>query len=70
MNHKIQINLNEQRYYITNSVTLIDFLLYLNYNVSLIVLEYNKKIIPKAKWKTTFLNSNDQIETITIVGGG
>ena len=70
MNHKIQINLNEQRYYITNSVTLIDFLLYLNYNVSLIVFEYNKKIIPKAKWKTTFLNSNDQIETITIVGGG
>jgi thiamine biosynthesis protein ThiS len=70
MQNKIQITLNEQQYYITNSIPLIDLLLYLNYNLDLIVLEYNKRIIPKVKWPTILLMSNDQIEIITIVGGG
>lgn len=70
MQNKIQITLNEQQYYITNSIPLIDLLLYLNYNLDLSVLEYNKRIIPKVKWPTILLMSNDQIEIITIVGGG
>ena len=70
MSNKIKIILNEQEYRITNSTTLNDLLIYLNYNLALIVLEYNKKILVKSNWKNTLLQSNDQIEIITIVGGG
>ena len=70
MNNKIKIILNEQEYRITNSTTLNHLLVYLNYNLALIVLEYNKKILIKSNWKKTFLKVNDQIEIITIVGGG
>jgi|TARA_B110000444_G_C18818238_1_gene586299 sulfur carrier protein len=70
MNSKIIITLNEQKYRLTDSINLIDLLTYLNYNSALIVLEYNKKILPKYNWNRTFLKLDDNIEIITIVGGG
>nr|QCI05542.1 Thiamin biosynthesis protein S [Crouania attenuata] len=51
-------------------MSLQDFLLYLNYDLSLIVIEYNKQIIPKCDWGKLILSSGDSIEIITIVGGG
>ncbi len=35
-----------------------------------IVIEYNKKITKKDLWKHIYINSNDNIEILTIVGGG
>ena len=35
-----------------------------------IVLDYNKKIIQKNMWDNIYIQSNDKIEILTIVGGG
>jgi sulfur carrier protein len=38
-------------------------------NKSLVV-DYNKKIIQKNMWDNIYIQSNDKIEILTIVGGG
>jgi|TARA_B110000967_G_scaffold203376_1_gene243941 sulfur carrier protein len=35
-----------------------------------IVVDYNKKIIQKNMWDNIYIQSNDKIEILTIVGGG
>ncbi len=67
---KISFFLNQQQYTVNKSITVLDILTYLNYNMALFVLEYNKKIISKAEFSKTSIKSNDCIEIITIVGGG
>ena len=43
---------------------------FLNLNIDLIVIEYNKIILPKSLWKQTMIKNNDEVEFVTIVGGG
>ena len=62
--------LNGERYYIEHNIDLLDLLTYFNYNNTLLVLEYNKSIFNKTNWKNTFIVDQDQIELVTIVGGG
>ena len=62
--------LNGQEYTTTDSVTLSDLLNYFNYNSSLLVLEYNDFICDKKNWNTIYVEHNDKIEIVTIVGGG
>lgn len=62
--------LNGQLYYVNQNITLLDIITYFNYKDSLLVLELNKFICNKNKWSTTFINNHDQIEIVTIVGGG
>ena len=62
--------LNGQEYYIDKSQTLFDIISYFNYNSSLFVLEYNNFICNKKRWKRIYIQSNDKIELISIVGGG
>lgn len=62
--------LNGQFYYSDQDITLFDIIIYFNYKDSLLVLELNKFIYNKNKWRTTFINNHDQIEIVTIVGGG
>ena len=64
--------LNGQNYKIDNNskITLFDLVVYFNYNIPLLVLEYNNFIYDKKDWKTIWINNNDRIEIITIVGGG
>jgi thiamine biosynthesis protein ThiS len=45
-------------------------LVFLNLNIDLIVIEYNKIILPKSLWKLTMIKNNDEVEFVTIVGGG
>jgi len=47
-----------------------DLLLYLNFDLDLIVIEYNRQVIDISQYSNTFLKMNDSIEVITIVGGG
>jgi len=35
-----------------------------------IIVDYNKKIIQKNMWDNIYIQSNDKIEILTIVGGG
>ena len=62
--------LNGDKYYIEAEVTLLQLLTYFNYNTSLLVLEYNNSICNKKNWNKFYINDNDKIEIVTIVGGG
>lgn len=62
--------LNGNSYYTTKKITVLDIINYFNYSDSLLVLELNKVLCNRTKWNETFLNNNDKIEIVTIVGGG
>ena len=62
--------LNGQIYLTSFSLTLLDVIIYFNYNDSLFVLEHNDIICSKKNWDKIPINNNDKIEIITIVGGG
>lgn len=62
--------LNGQKYSTEYNLTILDLTKYFNYNVSLFVLEYNNLICNKKNWKSIFVQDNDTIEIVTIVGGG
>jgi sulfur carrier protein len=62
--------LNGQKYFTEDDLTLFKLIKYFNYNTSLLVIEYNNLICNKVYWNNIFINENDKIEIITIVGGG
>ncbi len=62
--------LNGQQYYTKQNFSILELIKYFNYNTSLLVLEYNNFIYNKEKWTNTFIKDKDNIEIITIVGGG
>lgn len=53
-----------------SSMSLQDILIYLNFNVNLVIVEYNKKIVHQEEWSNICLSVNDSVEVITIAGGG
>ena len=63
-------SLNGQSYYTTQNLTLLDIITYFNYNNSLLVLELNQLVYNKKHWHQTFLNNEDKLEIVSIVGGG
>ena len=62
--------LNNEKYITEQQISLNDLITYFDYNESLLVLEYNQVIFDRNHWKTTFINDFDEIEIVTIVGGG
>lgn len=62
--------LNGQQYYTKQNFSILELIKYFNYNTSLLVLEYNNFIYNKERWTNTFIKDKDNIEIITIVGGG
>jgi len=62
--------LNGQKFSIKDDLTILDVTKYFNYNTSLLVLEYNNLVFHKKNWSKTFIQNNDKIEIVTIVGGG
>ena len=70
MSQSISFSLNGQSYYTFRKLTLFDLITYFNYNDSLLVLELNQLVYTKPKWHQTFLNDQDIIEIVSIVGGG
>nr|YP_009029133.1 thiamine biosynthesis protein S [Cylindrotheca closterium]AGH28664.1 thiamine biosynthesis protein S [Cylindrotheca closterium] len=61
---------NGQCYYTKQNLTLLDIMIYFNYNSSLLILELNQSVCNKDKWHQTFINNNDKLEVVSIVGGG
>ncbi len=61
---------NGQKYYTNQPINLKELLNYFNYKTSLFVIEYNNFICNKNEWNKIKIKKNDQIEIITIVGGG
>ena len=65
-----QFYLNGQKYTTSNSLTLLELILYFNYNRSLLVIEYNNLICNEKHWNKITIQDKDKIEIVTIVGGG
>ena len=63
-------SLNNENYTTESNINLHDLITYFDYNESLLVLEFNQVIFDRSHWKTTFINNFDEIEIVTIVGGG
>ncbi len=53
-----------------SSMSLYDVLTYLNINLDNIVIEHNKDIVNKNQFNCIYFKSDDNIEIISIVGGG
>ena len=70
MNQIYPFSLNGQKYITTYNATISDLIDYFGYNKSLLVVEYNQFICNKAEWDKIFIQENDKIEIVTIVGGG
>ena len=62
--------LNGQKYITTYNATISDLIYYFGYNQSLLVVEYNQFICNQTEWNKIFIQENDKIEIVTIVGGG
>jgi len=63
----INFFLNGYSYRVYNKLTLEEILTYFNYQNKIFVIEYNKVLINKKYQK---IKNNDNIEIISIVGGG
>lgn len=72
MNFTITIFINGKKYnlQIKKHITLQQIIKLLYGKNKNLVLEYNKKIITENMWKHIYVTSNDNIEILTIVGGG
>nr|YP_874448.1 thiamine biosynthesis protein [Phaeodactylum tricornutum]ABK20671.1 thiamine biosynthesis protein [Phaeodactylum tricornutum]QHR85625.1 thiamine biosynthesis protein [Phaeodactylum tricornutum] len=62
--------LNGEEYSTDGDLTLFELINYFDYDTALLVLEYNNLICLKKNWNTIFIQNNDKIEIVTIVGGG
>nr|QCI08613.1 Thiamin biosynthesis protein S [Spermothamnion repens] len=70
MKEYLTIFINGEAFNCCNEMSLEEVLIYFDFNLQNIVIEYNKEIIVKDKLSATFLLNNDKVEVITIVGGG
>jgi len=62
--------LNGEKYSVNANISLLQLITYFNYNSSLLVLEYNNSICNFKNWNKIYIQENDKIEVVTIVGGG
>ena len=51
---------NDRKIFSDQSFSVSDLLVFLNLNIDLIVIEYNKIILPKSLWKQTVIKNNDE----------
>ena len=70
MNKIYPFFLNGQKYITSDNLTISDLVYYFGYNKSLLVVEYNQFICRQTEWDKIFIQENDKIEIVTIVGGG
>ena len=61
---------NGKEYYTETRITLTQLVNYFSYNTDVLIIEYNNFICNRQNWDNIFIKNNDQIEIITIVGGG
>jgi thiamine biosynthesis protein ThiS len=67
----MKITLNQQCIEIkTADNTLYEILRQSQLPLSRIAVRVNKVVVPKARWQTTIINENDNLDTITLVSGG
>ncbi len=65
---KLQVNGESQIYPI--GTVLPDLLAQVGFNPRLVAVEYNGEILHRQFWDTTIIQAGDQLEIVTIIGGG
>lgn len=70
MENYLTIFINGEPFNCESSMSLKSILIYLNFDINFILVEYNKEILNKFELESVFLKNNDCLEIITIVGGG
>nr|YP_009296100.1 thiamine biosynthesis protein S [Schizymenia dubyi]AOM65035.1 thiamine biosynthesis protein S [Schizymenia dubyi] len=64
------IFINGDAFNCQKSMSLQDLLIYLNFDINSIAIEYNRELLVSRDFDKIFFNSQDHLEVITIVGGG
>lgn len=70
MAETIQLQVNGDPYSCAPQTPLPTFLQQLGMNPRLVAVEYNGEILHRQYWESTYLQSGDRLEVVTIVGGG
>ncbi|MBT3168744.1 MAG: sulfur carrier protein ThiS [Candidatus Cloacimonetes bacterium] len=61
---------NGKKLHFETQISVVELLVHLNLNDTRIVVELNKKILPKTQFTNTILTDSDEIEIVGFVGGG
>ena len=64
------IRINGEPFHCIRQITVYDLLTYLNIDMASNVVEYNHDILDVDRSKIIFVQEHDEIEIITLVGGG
>lgn len=67
---RIRIKLNGENFSCAYNISLATLIDYLDFSVDKIILEYNHEIVIKDLFNEIFLKDGDNLEIVTIVGGG
>lgn len=70
MQNYLTVFINGDPFNCQKSMSLLDILHYLNFDVNSVIVEYNYVIVYEEQFKNLYLNHNDSVEVISIVGGG
>ena len=66
----ITLRVNGKSKTLTSQISLPRFLETMHFNPYLVVVEYNGEILHREYWVNTLLKTGDNLEIVTIVGGG
>ena len=66
----IVIKLNGRPFNCVSNLSLQNLLVYLNFDLSLVIVEYNDEIVHSSSFSKINVMSGDKIEVLTMVGGG
>lgn len=69
-NDSIQIQVNGEQKHFVLGTTVPQLLEQLGLNPARVAIEYNLRILPKAKWQETRVAEGDRFEIVQFVGGG
>lgn len=69
-NQTITITVNGESVTCPYQISVGNIITKLDYNPRLVAIEYNGEILHRQHWSNTQLNPGDQLEIVTIVGGG
>ena len=64
------LKLNGILYEYVNPLSLNELLNYLGFNLDVILIDYNGTIIQRQMWKTIQIQNQDNLEILTLAGGG
>lgn len=70
MSERITLQVNGETRTCISQTRLPDFLQQIGVNSRLVAVEYNGEILHRQFWEETEMQDGDQLEIVTIVGGG